>query len=414
MSVKQKQTVLLASFVILMLAVAVTAVVLPYRSKDKAIENATAGETAMTELESGTLAPGYDLPSLPNRFLESQLYDAASWPESSSRDIVNDRAALRAAGTSRYGKLEVWSQPGEVRLQDGAPAKYKGTYTIRYVDRSGREHKLPDQKGQVLRQLPEPAVMKVIQLDGMDVLLFQPRYYRFAQGYGSMYTTYAYAITSDQEAFPLQFVYNEKSSGLKGVDSFLFDMNGPIESIGEALSAQTSYNGGRFEITWTLDRERRQLVASAVKDRSEEYIQLAEIVGHASKHIEQALGLTEADYPDGKLPDNKLGELFTNRAWSNPGFRFLRDEFAKQAEAGNTSRAFAWLPIDATYTSADAIRFTFTINLWYAIGLAGHLEVELKQQDGEWMIDDFGTLETEKFDDPNAPYNGLFMEDPLE
>ncbi|MBD3921860.1 hypothetical protein H8B09_24075 [Paenibacillus sp. PR3] len=291
----------------------------------------------------------------------------------------------------------------------------KGTYTVRYVDTSGQEHKLPALVDQVLRQLPELASMKVVQLDGVDVLLFQPRYYRFAQGYGSMFTTYAYAIKSNEEAFPLHFVYNEQGSGLKDMSSFLFDMNGPIESTGTGLTAQTIIMGTRLEIAWVLDDGKHQLLAKGVTDRTKEYAGLDEITGNASLHIGQALGLKEVEYPGGPLPEDKLRALFTDTAWSNPGFQYLREAIAKQErETGNMNRAFAWQPIDAAYTSPDTIRFTFTINLRYAIGLAGHLEVELKQQDGEWIIADLGTLETEKFDDPNAPFSGLMMEDPLE
>lgn len=398
MSVKYKQIVLLSFFVILVLAVAVTAVVLPSRPKGAAVED-------------GGLAP---MPQLPNRILESTLHDAAGWPDNVSRAGVNNSQQLRAVGASRYGRLEVRAKPGEMSIRDGGASKYKGTYTVTYYDTKGNPHELPNQVSQVLRQLPVLVKMKVLQLDNVDVLLFQPRYYRFAQGNEHLYTTYAYAITSDEEAFPLQFVYNENGSGLKQTDSFLFDVNGAVEPDGAALYAQTEFMGGRYEITWSPYLAKRELRATAVRDRAEEYAKLDEITGRASKYIEQALGLEEVDYPNGKLSEAELGEMFTNRAWSNPGNRFLREEFAKQGEAGNKSRAFAWLPIDAAYTSADTIRFTFTINLWYAIGLAGHLEVELKQRDGEWIIADLGTFETEKFDDPNAPYSGLLMEDPLE
>lgn len=415
MTVKHKQIVLLSLIVVLMLAVVAAAAILLLRSKEASGEGTTVTATAQSDFESGTLEPGYDMPSLPNRLLESQMYDAASWPTSSIRDVVNDSVMLRVVGTSRYGKLEVLSQPGEVVLQDGPPAKYKGTYTVRYVDTSGQEHKLPAQVDQVLRQLADPTAMRVIQLDGVDVLLFQPRYYRFAQGYGSMFTTYAYAITSEEEAYPLQFVYNEQGSGLKYMDSFLFDMNGPIESTGTGLTAQTIIMGTRPEITWELDSGKHQLLAKGVMDRTKEYAELDGITGNASMHIAQALGLKEMEYPGGPLPEDKLRALFTDTAWSNPGFQYLREEFAKQErETGNMNRAFSWQPIDAAYTSPDTIRFTYTINLWYAIGLAGHLEVELKRQDGEWMIADLGTLETEKSSDPIAPFSGLLMEDPLE
>jgi len=416
LTVKHKQIFLLSVIVVLMLAiVAAAAITLLWSSKEASNEGTTVTAVAQSHFESGTFESEFDMPALPNRLLESQMYDAASWPESSSHDVVNDSVALRAVGVSRYGKLEVLSQPGEVVLQDGAPAKFKGTYTVRYVDTSGQEHKLPDQVEQVLRQLPEPAAMKAVQLDGVDVLLFQPRYYHFAQSYGPMFTTYAYAITSDEEAFPVQFVYNEQGGGLKDMDSFLFDMNGPIESTGTGLTAQTIIMSKRLEITWVLDAKKHQLLAKGVKDRTTEYDKLDEITGSASLHIGQALGLKDVEYPGGPLPEDKLRALFTDEAWSNPGFQFLREEFAKQErETGNANRAFAWQPIDAAYTSPDTIRYTFTINLWYAIGLAGHLEAKLKQRDGEWIIADFGTLETEKLDDPNAPFNGLLMEDPLE
>lgn len=419
MSGKRKPIILLSTLAGLVIVVVGVAVGSQLWSKDVLVAKEERTGIKMsavkTELDTNVSAVGHDLPELPNRLLESIIYDSANWPKDASRAVVNDSSQLRAAGTSRYGKLEILSQPGEVSMRDGGPTKYKGTYTVRYMDAAGKQHKLPYQLEQVLRQLPEPAQMRVIQLDNVDVLLFQPRYYRFGQGISSIYTTYAYAIASNEEAFPLQFVYKEKGSGLKVMDSFLFDMNGPIEPAEEALSTQTSFVGGRYEITWTLDSGKHQLLATAVKDRRAEYTELADITGRATKHIEQALGLNEVDYPEGKLSEDKLGELFTNKAWGNPGFRFLRKEFVTlEEQTGNPTRAFAWLPIDAAYTSPDTIRFTFTINLWYAIGLEGHLEVELKRQDDEWMIADFGTLETEKFDDPNAPYSGLLMEDPLE
>jgi hypothetical protein len=59
------------------------------------------------------------------------------------------------------------------------------------------------------------------------------------------------------------------------------------------------------------------------------------------------------------------------------------------------------------------IRFTFALNLWYAIGLAAHLEVGLKLEDGIWKFHDLGTLETEKLDGLPG-YDGLVIRDPLE
>ncbi|MFC5529021.1 hypothetical protein [Cohnella yongneupensis] len=139
---------------------------------------------------------------------------------------------------------------------------------------------------------------------------------------------------------------------------------------------------------------------------------MASITNRYTGLLEQALGLTEGSHSDIHVDDKELKALFSDQALGNPGFKRLQGDFAKSAADGNPSRAFAWAPIHAEFVSPDTIRFTFTLNLWYAIGLAAHLEVELKQEDGVWKFHDFGTLETEKMEGVQG-YNGLLIKDPL-
>ncbi|MBD3921861.1 hypothetical protein H8B09_24080 [Paenibacillus sp. PR3] len=120
MTVKHKQIVLLSVIVMLMLAiVAAAGIALLWWSKEASDKGTSVTAVAQSKFELGTFEPGYDMPALPNRILESQMYDAATWPDRSSHDMVNDSVTLRVVGVSRYGRLEVLSQPGEAVLKDG-------------------------------------------------------------------------------------------------------------------------------------------------------------------------------------------------------------------------------------------------------------------------------------------------------
>ncbi|WP_256759729.1 hypothetical protein [Cohnella sp. WQ 127256] len=334
------------------------------------------------------------------------------WEDERKFDVLN-ATTLRASGISRYGNLKVKSQPGELRHIEDAGPYYYGTYRVEYTNLRGDKKQLQPLIDVTLRQ-DSPSIMRKYEFDGYDIFLFLKDSYRFSKGYdGGTREMLAYAITKQGESFPLEFQYIHDAKGLQRSLVLEFNDNVPIERDGANLIVQTFMDHRNNKLIVRPSLEKRALIVVDAGDRSAEYEQLVKITSRYSNRIEQALGLEEINLPDGKMDLKPLRALFTDQAWNNPGFQHLKKDFATSKQKGNSSRAFAWEPVDAQFVSPDTIRFTFTLNLWYAIGLAAHLEVGLKLVDGKWMIYDLGSLETEKLEGFPG-YNGLIIRDPLE
>ncbi len=352
------------------------------------------------------------LPILSGEFADEQ--GSNEWWKDERYVKELDKTDIRAQGNSRYGTLQIVSEAGEIRLTQGGGPHYYGSYRVEFTNLQGEKKLLQPLVDLALHQEGSTPIMRKYEFDGCDVLLFQPKSFRFSKGFdGGVRKIIAYAITERGNAFPLDIQYAHISNELKRSLTFTIDDNVPVELDGENLIVHSLIGGRNYKLAIRPDLKLRTLTVVDAVDRSAEYKQLSEIASRYANRMEQALGLEDIDFPEGKMDEKQLRALFTNEAWNNPGFQHLRTDFAKSKQEGNPSRAFAWNPIDARFISPDTIRFTFTLNLWYAIGLAAHLEVGLKLVDGVWIFHDLGTLETEKLDGLPG-YNGLLVRDSLE
>lgn len=352
------------------------------------------------------------LPVIPAAFAEPRG-TSEWWANGTGTSVTrSDARALRARGTSRYGAIELRAEPGEAMLRNGGATEYHGDYRVTFAAGRGKTTELPLLKGQTPWQEESVATMSSYPFDGFDVLLYAPRGYRFGQGYdGGNRATLAYAVTKDGEAFPLTFDYDIAGAGRQQTAALPIDANVPVRADGGRLVVRSLADGSR-ELALTPNLAERTLTVTGVTDRKAEYDELYRIANKYAGLLEQGLGLEEGSHADRRVPDERVRGYFADEAWNNPGFAKLRDDFAESKADGNPSRAFAWAPIDASFVTPDTMKFTFTLNLWYAIGLAAHLEVALKLVDGEWKVGDLGTLETEKMDGLPG-YNGLRIQDPL-
>lgn len=354
------------------------------------------------------------LPVIPASF-KVQMGTGEWWTyDSDYMKIGNDRA-LRARGITRFGTIELRAEPGEASMRDGGATNFHGDYRLTFEAKKGTREELPRLVELSLKLELENSVasMRSYVMDGFDLVLFQPIDYRFSQGYdGGIRETLAYAVTEQGEAFPLTFVYAMVGAGRVESKVIPIDINVPVAQDGEHLVVRTMA-GGSLELRLSTNLKERTLSVVGVTDRSVEYNELLDITTRYTSLIEQELGLTEGVDAAAVVDAEQLRELFSQQALRNPGLKRMKADFAKAKADGYPSRAFAWAPINSQYVSPDTIRFTFTLNLFYSLGMAAHLEVVLKREGDEWKIHDLGTLETEKMDDI-AGYNGLVIKDNIE
>lgn len=333
------------------------------------------------------------------------------WP---SAETLEDRS-IRATGKSKYGELQIIAEQGEKHFN----RSYYGDYSVEFTHVSGEKTVLPRLEKLELEQSGKVADVQVFSFTGFDVLFYVPKQFVFSQGYDTgAERALAYAVTEHAEAFPLAFRYATNDGERKSDDITLFDQF-PIQIRDNQLIFQGFAGDRLYEFAWTPDLEKKALTLMNWRDRTEEADGLKQIVVQYSDRLEQALGLTDVNFPEGPMDEGRLRELFADKAWNNPGFERLRSDFAESAKAGNPSRAFAWDPIHARYDEFGNIRVTFTINLFYAVGWAAHLDAILKMDGDYWTFHDFGHLQTEynadlEDTDPMIMYNGLFIPDPLE
>jgi hypothetical protein len=350
------------------------------------------------------------MPLFPGKFDERQ--ELKDWWNDDRRAAAADGPALRASGQSKYGVMRIVSLPGEAEMKEGGGIRYYGTYSATFTNRQGVVTTLEPLADLALHQELSPSSIEVYSFAGYDLLLFQLDSFRFSRSFdGGEGRIMAFAATEQGEFYPLTFQY-AAGEGLQSLSVFPINASQPVESDGAQLRLHAWVGHEEYELALKPSLEQRALIVADEADRGGETAFLAEITRQYAGRLEQALGLEEGSYSEEKLDDKLLRALFSDQAWSNPGFQHLRRDFAESKRKGSSSRAFAWMPIEARFVSPDQIRFTFTLNLWYAIGLAAHLEVGLKLENGVWTIRDLGTLETEKLEGLPG-YNGLLIENPL-
>jgi hypothetical protein len=331
------------------------------------------------------------------------------WNTQNAAKEVADSSVVRMEGASRYGKLQLRSGSGELALRYGAAYQYYGFYQIQFIDIHGQLKPLQSDVELALFQEESTGSIARYEYDGFDILLLQPNNYRFSKGFdGGVKQILAFAVTSQGEAFRLDFQYAIAKELQRTPAITIYD-HAPIELSGDRLIVQSLIGEGRFELILSPNLEEKTLTIIDLADRTVEYNQLQQIVSRYANRLEQALGLEDIALPEGRMEEEQLRELFTDQAWNNPGFQYLKSDFARSKEAGYPSRAFAWNPIDAKFLGPDSIKVTYTLNLWYAIGLAAHLEAEMKLVNGKWIFHDLGKLETEKVDEM-PEYSGLVIE----
>ncbi len=341
---------------------------------------------------------GDGLPVLNGEFAKARM-NGEWWQDQQIAGIEElDAGAKRREGVSRYGKLQLQSETAEQLLRYGSAYQYHGHYQVVYTDKQGRAMTI--QTGIELALFQEEPIgsMSRYSYDGFDIVVLQPNHYRFSKSFdGGVKRILAYAVTEGGEAFPLDFRY-ASGSKLHTEPFITIHDHAAVEQREGRLIVQSMIGDGRFELSLEPNLNAQTLTVVDLRDRTVEYNQLQQIVSRYANRLEQALGLEDIALPEGRMEEEELRALFTDEAWHNPGFQFLRNSFAAHKAAGNPSRAFAWEPIGAKFIGPDTIQVTYTLNLWYAIGLAAHLDAEMKLVDGRWVFHELGTLVTEKLD----------------
>ncbi|MBH5320877.1 hypothetical protein I6N90_24105 [Paenibacillus sp. GSMTC-2017] len=300
--------------------------------------------------------------------------------------ITLDGGDVRAVGKSRYGVLKMRSMPEEKYWDRWSESHYFGNYQIEFTDAAGGRSILPELKEVAFMEGMEQGEIKVYPFEGFDLLLLHTDQYKFND---RNLNVYAYVITEDGQAFPLDYRYVIPSGEVKR-NAIPFGRL-PVEVENGKLVYQ-SWQG----YVWTPDLEAKTLKLTEVRHRSEEYESIWQVVVRYKYRLEQALGLTESDFPEGKLEEEELRSLFADDAWNNPGFQWFKDEIARIDEAGDPTRAFASPNIIGHYDRFGNIIVNFEFILAYSIGWLAHLEAVLQFKDGRWIFRDFGTFETEK------------------
>ncbi|MFC4099063.1 hypothetical protein [Paenibacillus xanthanilyticus] len=333
------------------------------------------------------------------------------WKSDSPFKPAEKTTGARAQGKSRYGTIRLKPLAGELAYG----RQYYGDYAVSFKAKTSAVKELPAIQGLRLEQESGVSPMERIEFDGWDLLLFRTHQYRFSKGVSPYSPPYlrAFAVTREGEAFPLVFRYADSSRGVgeRSMEKMPLDDNQPVRRQGKAIVLMAGND--QLELTLQPNLAGRELLVTGADDRRRESEQLRQLAERYTELIEQALGLDEyVDLPGGRMEAGKLIALFAEEAWDNPGFQRMKRDFHAQRASGHPSRAFSWPPIEIRSVSPDTVRFTMTLNLFYAIGHAAHLEVALKLEDGVWKIRDLGTLSSEKGDGVPG-YDGLVIEDPL-
>ncbi|MFB9328944.1 hypothetical protein ACFFSY_23665 [Paenibacillus aurantiacus] len=337
------------------------------------------------------------------------------WTREGYYKPAEKEAGARVLGKSRYGTIRLKPQAGEVADVQEDGLQFYGDYTVTFEARAGARKELPAIQGLRLEQEASLAHMERVSFDGWDLLLFRPQQYLFGKGLAPNNPRYlrAFAVTRKGEAFPLVFRYADRSRGVgeRSLTELPLDDNQPVRRQGETIVMMAGKD--QLELTLQPNLAGHELIVTDASDRRRESEQMRLLAERYTELIEQALGLDESlSLPKGPLEANQLISLFTEEAWNNPGFQRLKGDFDEQRTSGHPSRAFSWPPIDIVSVAPDTVRFTMTLNLFYAIGHAAHLEVALKLEEGAWKIHDLGTLNAQKGDGVPG-YDGLVIEDPL-
>lgn len=339
------------------------------------------------------------------------------WNNRTQEQSVQESNLVRAEGQTRYGTLQVRSQEGESQFRYNGAVVVTGDYRVVYRNLENEEIVLTTIEGLNIAQDVGDALtinkMRVIPFADYDLVLFQPNRFTYTKAFDQgIRPNYAYIVTKEQDATPLTFIYHHQELGMQQLEAFPIYENKLIDQVEDQLMAYT-YADRMYELSFSPDPEKRVILLTGAIDRQVEYEEIREITYRYSKRIEQAIGLEDTFYPEGKLDEKELRALFTDKAWDNPGFQYFRQDAADLKGEGTMSRMFGWEPIDEVRLDEDRISFTFTLNAVYAIGLAVHLEVGLKKVDDQWIIYDLGNLKSETLEDFPS-YSGLDMPDVLE
>ncbi|MBB3112545.1 hypothetical protein FHS18_004646 [Paenibacillus phyllosphaerae] len=354
---------------------------------------------------------------LPVAPLEDTGVEAWTWWTQSDRYVQSSKpGALRVTGFSRYGEIQLKSKADEVKLLYDVQNQYHGSYSVTYTDERGVSRPLPDAGELTLSQPDEEAQMERIELDGMDILLLHTNAFLFNKGFEKDYSAVlVYAVTDQHEAYPLRIRYADASEQEETAAHWLLNDNAPVIVHEDRLLAHAGLDGQRFEVQAEVDAVHQELRIVELRNVEKEYAALYKIVSRYSHLFEQSLGLDEGlNLPEGRMDEPRLQRLILEQASANPGYRIMKREFEEERKQ-NPLREFAWEPIDYRFVSPDTIQVTFTLNLFYAIGQAAHMEAVLKLVDGVWRFHDFGTLMTEKLrgNVPQPELNGILVEDTL-
>lgn len=353
-------------------------------------------------------------PSLSAAFSEELA--SGEWWQSSEGSLATTlygAGEKRGEGVGRFGSIELVAKTGERYLKVGAERHYYGAYEAVFVGSGGKRHLLSELEELSLTLESNMAPLSVYRMGERDLVLLDTDQYRFNRGFRSgVRQIFAYAIAKNGEAWPIDFQYDLLQRQTASPHITIVGASPTLTTDGRLLT-EAVLGAGRYELEWEFIPDRRVLRLFKVRDRSEEHIALNEITGKLSSILEQGLGLEDIALPEGRMDEELLREFFGDKAWGNPGFQHLRNDFSAQKKAGTPSRSFAWNPVDSKFDERGNISVTFTINLFYAVGHAAHLEAYLKPVNGVWRIHDFGTLETEKLGGLPG-YDGFKLEDPLE
>ncbi|MBH5319944.1 hypothetical protein I6N90_19270 [Paenibacillus sp. GSMTC-2017] len=334
------------------------------------------------------------------------------WKDTDDSVKTNETSSSRLVGKSRYGKLFLRSAKEEKSSKMDTAYQYYGDYEVEFTNAKGVKRTLQTLEKLELKLESPLESMRVIPYKGFDLLLFQPVDFPFSEVYDRNYNKlYAYAITWEGEAFPLNFQY-ASTDGMTRLETI------PVAELGTHalregnLIVESSLNEKLLEIEWRLDIEERTFTLTNLRDVSAEAESLYYVTDHYLSLLERALGLDMGDPKVEHMNKEQLRAMFTELAWNSPGFQRMKSAFEESEAAGNPSQAFAQFPVRTSYDKFGNIRVTFAFNLMNGIGMIAYLDAILKIEDNKWMFHDFGTLETEK-SDYDISLNGVLIKDNL-
>ncbi|WP_276358154.1 hypothetical protein [Cohnella caldifontis] len=321
-------------------------------------------------------------------------------------------ASVRAVGESRFGKITLVPREKELEGKRESGRQFTGDYDAVFRDLRGRTSVVGTVDDLLLFTEGDEVRMSRLEFEGFDVLLLKPVDYPFVRSWdGNVREVRAFLVTETQEARQAAFSFRRGDEPVQSAVMAVDDNVRPYAKDG-SLVLTSPWNGGT-ELAFRPDPDGSRLVLEKVASAAVERAKLFDLAQAWTERLEQALRLEEAAP---KLTDaewKRLRSRIDDRAWNNKGFQTIYRYDMDLRRRGTASRAFAWNPIDFERLAPDTVRFTFTLNLFYAVGQAAHLDVVLKWRDGDWYVYDMGTLAIQPLGD-GAPFAGQVISDRLE